>query len=180
MSIARLRTFFLQITKKKNTVTPTGFNLRGSPESVIMSKKSKRKPSSVNHDEVSEIGNYLAIYLNKKHSIPRYKNHLTKEHKKVFKEMISQTCLLRERLRCLRQFLRMRDDRLPKIVLVRQPPRVKQKRVVPEKSARMSEGKIKKKNWENIKRNALNRLGWRRSMRSYVGLRRRGAVLSYY
>ena len=34
--------------------------------------------------------------------------------------------------------------------------------------------------WEGVKREALNRLGWRRSVRDCVGLRRLGAVVSYY
>ena len=33
--------------------------------------------------------------------------------------------------------------------------------------------------WEGVKREALNRLGWRRSVRSCVGLRRLGAAVSY-
>jgi len=32
--------------------------------------------------------------------------------------------------------------------------------------------------WEGVKREALNRLGWRRSPRICVGLRRLGAVVS--
>ena len=31
-----------------------------------------------------------------------------------------------------------------------------------------------------MKKEALNRLGWRRGMRSCVGLRRLGAAVSYY
>ena len=34
--------------------------------------------------------------------------------------------------------------------------------------------------WEGVKREALNRLGWRRSVRSCVGLRWLGAAVSYY
>jgi len=33
--------------------------------------------------------------------------------------------------------------------------------------------------WEGVKREALNRLGWRRSVRSCVGLRRLCAAVSY-
>ena len=33
--------------------------------------------------------------------------------------------------------------------------------------------------WEGVKRETLNRLGWRRSVRSCVGLRRLGAAVSY-
>jgi len=32
--------------------------------------------------------------------------------------------------------------------------------------------------WEDVKKGALNRLGWRRSLRSCVGLRRFGAAVS--
>jgi len=34
--------------------------------------------------------------------------------------------------------------------------------------------------WEGVKREALNRLGWRRSVRSCVGLRQFGAAVSCY
>jgi len=34
--------------------------------------------------------------------------------------------------------------------------------------------------WEVVKKEALNRLGWRRSVRSCFGLRRLGAAVSYY
>ena len=34
--------------------------------------------------------------------------------------------------------------------------------------------------WEGVKREALNGLGWRRSVRSCVGLRRLGAAVSCY
>ena len=33
--------------------------------------------------------------------------------------------------------------------------------------------------WEGVKREALSRLGWRRSMRSCAGIRRLGAAVSY-
>ena len=33
--------------------------------------------------------------------------------------------------------------------------------------------------WEGVKREALNRLGWRRGICSCVGLRRLGATVSY-
>ena len=34
--------------------------------------------------------------------------------------------------------------------------------------------------WEGIKREALNRLGWRRSVCSCVGFRQLGAVVSFW
>ena len=34
--------------------------------------------------------------------------------------------------------------------------------------------------WEGVKREALNRLGWRRNARSSVGLMQFGAAVSYY
>ena len=34
--------------------------------------------------------------------------------------------------------------------------------------------------WEGVNRKALNRLGWRRSVRSCVGVRWLGAAVSYY
>ena len=40
--------------------------------------------------------------------------------------------------------------------------------------------KEKGTSWEGVKRGALNRLGWRRSVCSCVGLRRLVAAVSYY
>jgi len=68
----------------------------------------------------------------------------------------------------------MKDDRLLKIALFGQPFRAKQK------AGRLHLGwedvikkdlKEMRTSWEDVKREALNRLGWRRSVRCYVGLR---------
>ena len=75
----------------------------------------------------------------------------------------------------------MKDDRLPKIVLFGHPSRAKWKR-----RHRLGWQDVIKKglkemgtSWEGVKREALNRLGWSRSVRSCVGLRRLGAAVSY-
>ena len=66
---------------------------------------------------------------------------------------------MRERLRWLGHVLQMKNDRLPEIVLGSQTSRGKQK------AGRPGLG------WEGVKKKALNRLGWRRNMRSSVDLR---------
>jgi hypothetical protein len=89
--------------------------------------------------------------------------------------------IMKERLRWLRHVVQMKDDRLPKIFLFGQLSRAKWKAGRP---CLGWEGIIKKDleemgtSWEGVKREALNRLGWRRSMHSCVGLRRLGAVAS--
>jgi hypothetical protein len=88
---------------------------------------------------------------------------------------------MKERFRWLGHVARMKDDRLPKIVLFGQPSRTKRKAGHPRLGW---EDAIKKDlkemgiSWEGVKREALNRLGWRRSVRSCVDLRRLGAVVS--
>ena len=68
----------------------------------------------------------------------------------------------------------MKDDRLPKIVLFGQPPRAKRKAGRPRLGW---EDVIKKDlkemgtSWEGVTRETLNRLEWRKSVRSCVGLR---------
>ena len=62
--------------------------------------------------------------------------------------------IMKERLKWLGHVLRMKDDRLP------------------DQEMRTS--------WEGVKSEALDRLDWRRSVRSCVGLRRLGAAVSYY
>ena len=75
----------------------------------------------------------------------------------------------------------MKDDRLPKIVLFGQPSRAKRKAGRPRLGW---EDVIKKDlkemgtSWAGVKREALNRLGWRRSLRSCVGLSQLGAAVS--
>jgi len=70
---------------------------------------------------------------------------------------------------------------LPKIILVGQPFRAKRKADHPQ----MRWEDIAKKNliemgtsWKGAKIEALNRLGQRRSVRGYVGLRQLGAAVS--
>ena len=75
----------------------------------------------------------------------------------------------------------MKDDRLTKIILFTQSSRAKQKADRPQL---WWEDLIKKDlrelgtSREHVKREALNILGWRRSVRSCVGLRRFGAAVS--
>jgi hypothetical protein len=75
----------------------------------------------------------------------------------------------------------MKDDRLPKIVLFSQPSRAKRKACRP----RLGWEDVIKKDikemgtlWAGVKREALNRFWWRRSVRSCVGLRRLDAAVS--
>ena len=83
--------------------------------------------------------------------------------------------IMKERLRWLVHVLRMRDDRLPKIVIFGQLSRAKRKAGRP----RLGREDVIKKDlkemgtsWEGLKREALNKSGWRRSVLSCVGLRR--------
>jgi hypothetical protein len=77
--------------------------------------------------------------------------------------------------------MRMKDDRLPKIVLLGQPSRAKRKAGRPRLGW---EDVIKKAlkemgtSLDGVKREALNTLGWRRSVRSCVGLRRLSVAVS--
>jgi hypothetical protein len=88
---------------------------------------------------------------------------------------------MKERLIWIGHALWMKDGRLPKIVLFGQPSRAKPKAGRPRLGW---EDVIKKDlkeigtSWEGAKREALNRLGWRRSVRSCVGLRQLGAAMS--
>ena len=78
--------------------------------------------------------------------------------------------------------MRMKDDRLPKIFLLGHPSRAKRKAGRPRL---VWEDVIKKDlkemgtSWEGVKREALNRLRWKRSVRSCVSLRWLGAAVSY-
>ena len=89
--------------------------------------------------------------------------------------------IIKERLRWLGHVVWVKDERLPKIVLFDQPSRAKQKAGRP---CLGWEDVIKKDlkemgtSWAGVKRDALNRLGWRRSVRSCVGLRQLGAAVS--
>ena len=92
------------------------------------------------------------------------------------------TVIVRERLRWLGHVLQMKDDRLPKIVLFGQPSGATRKAGRPCLSWEDVINKDLKEmgtSWEGVKREALNRWGWRRSLRSCVGLRRLEAAVSY-
>ena len=92
--------------------------------------------------------------------------------------------IMKERFRWLGHVLRMKGDRLPKIILFGQPSGATRKAGRP---CLGWEDVINKglremgTSWEgvSVKREALNRLGWRRSVSSCVGLRRLGAAVSY-
>ena len=77
----------------------------------------------------------------------------------------------------------MKDDRLPKIVLFGQPSGTTRRAGLP---CLGWEDVINKDlnemgtSWEDLKMKVLNRLGWRRSVRICVGLRRLGAAVRYY
>ena len=82
-----------------------------------------------------------------------------------------------ERVRWLGHVLWMKEDRLSKIVLFSEPSNAKQK----AGRLRLRWDVIKKDtkemgtSWEGVKRRAMHRLGWKRSVRS-CGLRRLGAA----
>ena len=86
---------------------------------------------------------------------------------KKFGSILLSRVIMKERLRWLGHVLRMRDDRLPKIVLFGQPSRAKRKAGRPRLGW---EDVIKKDlkemgtSWKDIKRESLNRLGWRRNI----------------
>ena len=75
----------------------------------------------------------------------------------------------------------MKDERLQKIVLFGHPSGTKQKAGRPRlgwEDIINKDLKEMETSWEGVKREALNRLGWRRSVRNCV-LRRLGAAVSY-
>ena len=89
---------------------------------------------------------------------------------------------MKERLRWLGHVLRMKDDRLPKILLFGQPSWATRKAGRPclgWEDVINKNLKLMGTSWEGVKREDLNRLGRRRSLRSCVGLRRFGAAVSY-
>jgi len=89
---------------------------------------------------------------------------------------------MKERLRWLGHVLQMKDDRLPKIVLFGKPSGTTWKADCPclgWEDAINKDLKEMGTSWEGVKSKALNRLGWRRSVHSCVGLRRLGAAVSY-
>ena len=89
---------------------------------------------------------------------------------------------MKERLRWLGHVLWMKDERLPKFVLFGQPSGATRKACRPCLGWEDVINKDLKEmgtSWEGVMRETLNRLGWRRSVRSCVGLRRLGAAVSY-
>ena len=75
----------------------------------------------------------------------------------------------------------MKDNRLTKIVLFGQPSGATRKVGCPclgWEDVINKHLKEMETSWEGVKREALNRLGWRRSVRSCVGLMWLGAVVS--
>jgi hypothetical protein len=93
--------------------------------------------------------------------------------------LLSST-IMRERLRWRGHIVWMKDNRLPKIVFFGLPSRPKRKSGRP----RLGWGDVIKKDLrelgtsqEGVKRETLNRFGWRRSVLSCVGLRRLYAAL---
>ena len=82
--------------------------------------------------------------------------------------------IMNDRLRWLGQVLRMKDDRLPKIVLFGSPSGAKRKTGQPRlwwKDVTKKDLKGMGTSWEGVRRKALNILGWRNSVRCCVGLR---------
>ena len=65
-----------------------------------------------------------------------------------------------KRLRWLRHILKMKDDRLPKVVLFGQPSRAKR---IPKWMEDVIRKDLRETitSWEGVKREGLNRLGWR-------------------
>ena len=91
--------------------------------------------------------------------------------------------IMKERLRWLGHVLRMKEDILPNIVLFGQPSGATRKAGRPCLGWEDVINKYVKEmgaSWEGVKREDLNRLCWRRSVRSCVGPRRLGAAMSYY
>ena len=89
---------------------------------------------------------------------------------------------MKERLRWLGLALQVKDDRLPKIVFFGQLSGATRKAGRPRMSWEDVINKDLKEigtSLEGVKRKALNRLDWRRSVRSCVGLRRLGTAEIY-
>ena len=90
--------------------------------------------------------------------------------------------IMRERLRWIGHFLWIKDDSLPKIVVVGKPPKAKRK----AGRSRMGWEGVGRKylsemgtSREVVKREALNRSGWSRSLCNCVSLRWLGATVSF-
>ena len=104
---------------------------------------------------------------------------------RLYEKYVSITlsrAIMKERLRWLGHVLRMKDDRLPKIFLSGHPSGAKRKAGRPRLEWEDVINKDLKEmgtSWEGVMREALSRLGWKRSVRGPVGLRRLGAAVSY-
>ena len=75
----------------------------------------------------------------------------------------------------------MKDNKLPKIVFFGQPSKANPKAGRPRLGWKDVIKKDLKKmgaSWEGVTRETLNRLGWRKSMCSCIGLRWLGAAVS--
>ena len=86
-----------------------------------------------------------------------------------------------ETLRWLGHVQRRKHDRLPKIVLFGKPSKGKRETgctLLGWEDVIKKDLKEKGTSWEGVKRGALNRLEWRRSVRNCVGLRWLGAAVS--
>ena len=87
----------------------------------------------------------------------------------------------RQMLTWLGHVLRVKNDRLPKVMLFGQPSRAKLKAGRPQLGWEYVIKKYLKEmetSWEDIRREAMNRLEWRKSVRNCVGLRRLDAAMS--
>ena len=88
---------------------------------------------------------------------------------------------MKERLKWLCHVLRMKNDRLPKIILFGQPSGAARKAVRPRlgwEDFINKDSRDLETSWDGVKREGLNRVGCRRSVRCCVGLRRPGAVVT--
>ena len=89
--------------------------------------------------------------------------------------------IIKETLEWLGFFLRMKDDRMPKIVLFGKRSRDNREAGLPWlelKDVIRKDLKEMETSWEGVKMGALNKLEGRRDVRSCVGLRWLGAELS--
>jgi len=81
---------------------------------------------------------------------------------------------MRENLKWLGYILQIREDRMPKIVLINRLSMAKQKADCPWlgwEDVIKKDLKELRAFWEIVKMEVLNRLGWRKSGHSYGGLR---------
>ena len=86
--------------------------------------------------------------------------------------------ITKERLRWLDRSLWIKDDRLPKIVLFGATQKAGH-HCLGWEDVINTDLKEMGTSWEGVKREVLNRLGWRRSVHSCVDLRQLGAAVSY-